>query len=215
MLLTLNEKDYYIPQKWTEVSLGSYQKIMQTMDAEGDEATQTINMISALTNAPFELLEKCKKNDIDAISECISKLLEVKINTTLNTQITIDDVDYGFHPNLKDMTMAEFVDLDNYLQDVWKNIHRVMAILYRPITKSKGKKYAIEDYDSSKCLERAEMFKNTLSIATVNGASGFFLTIAKEYQSVLLSSLSRKQKTRLKTLKTQSSSLEKNGVGTA
>ena len=29
MLLTLNNKEYYIPQKWTEVSLSCYQKFMQ------------------------------------------------------------------------------------------------------------------------------------------------------------------------------------------
>tara|TARA_R100000655_G_scaffold26970_1_gene55290 strand:+ start:461 stop:1108 length:648 start_codon:yes stop_codon:yes gene_type:complete len=213
MLLTLDNNNYFIPEKWTEVSLGSYQKLMKASESETDEHTKTLNMISALTGAPFELLEKCKKQDIDKVVECISKLLDVKVNATLNTQINIDDVDYGFHPNLKDMTMAEFVDLDNNLQDVWKNLHKTMAILYRPITKSKGKKYAIEEYDSTKCMKNAEIFKDRLSIATVNGASGFFLTIATEYLNILRLSLNQKQKKMMKDIEIQNSNLEKSGVG--
>ena len=214
MLLTLNDKDYYIPQKWSEVSLGSYQKLMEVFSEETDEATQTLNTISSLTGAPFELLEKCKKKDIDAVSECVSGLLNIKVNTALNTVLTIGGVEYGFHPKLKDLTMGEFVDLDNNLSDVWKNMHRTMAILYRPITRRRGKKYAIEEYDSTKCMENAELFKDALSIATVNGASGFFLTIAKEYLSVMRLSFNKKQKQMKKTLEIQSSSLERNGVGT-
>ena len=63
-------------------------------------------------------------------------------------------------------------------------------------------------------MENAELFKDALRIATVNGASGFFLTIAKEYLVVLQSSLSKKQKKMLKTTKIPNSNLTTNGGGT-
>jgi len=214
MLLTLDDKDYYIPQKWSEVSLGSYQRFMELANDETDEHTQSLNTISTLTGAPQGLLEKCKKSDIDKVLECVGGLLNHKVNTTLNMRITIDGVDYGFHPNLKDLTMAEFVDLDNNLKEPWENMHKIMAILYRPIIKINKKKYEIEDYDSTKCMQNAEKLKEALSIATVNGASGFFLTIAKEYQAALQLYSSSQQKQTSKNTRGQKSSLTKSGVGT-
>ena len=134
MLLTLNEKEYYIPQKWTEVSLECYQKLMSYVDDKLDDYTKTITTIHSLTGAPIDMLEKCKKSDIEAVLQAVTKLLNVKVNTTLNMIITIVNVEYGFHPNLEEITFAEFVDLDNYLSDAWVNMHKIMAILYRPIT---------------------------------------------------------------------------------
>ena len=95
MLLTLNDKDYYIPQKWTEVSIASYQRFMELASDETDEHTQALNTISALTGAPQELLEKCKKEDVDNVLKCVAQLLSRKVNTTLNTNITVDGVEYG------------------------------------------------------------------------------------------------------------------------
>tara|TARA_R100001443_G_scaffold2640_5_gene8661 strand:+ start:4171 stop:4845 length:675 start_codon:yes stop_codon:yes gene_type:complete len=213
MLLTLNDKEYLVPQKWTQVSLESYQKLMQYVGDEGDEHTKSLTTIHSLTGAPIDVLEKCKKSDIQKLLKAVSNLLEVKVNTTLNMVIEVEGVEYGFHPNLREITFAEFVDLDNYLSEPWENMHRIMSVLYRPITTQNKKKYKIEEYDSTKCMQTAEVFKKALSVATVNGASNFFLTIAGEYLSVLQSSLSKKQKKMLKDTEIQNKSLVKNGVG--
>ena len=214
MLLTLNEKDYIIPEKWTQVSLGNYQNLMLSIDDKSDEQTKILTTINALTNAPIQLLEKCKKKDILKVFQELSKLINIKLNTTLNMIIEIDNVEYGFNPNLSDMTFAEFVDLDNYLSEPWKNMHKIMAILYRPIISQNKKKYKIEEYDSTKCLLNAKKFKTSLSVATVNGASNFFLTIAGEYLNVLQLSLNKKQKKMLKDIEIQNKNLTTNGVGT-
>ena len=194
MLLTLNEKDYYIPQKWTEVSLGSYQKFTEATTDETDEHTANLNALCALIGVPMEVLEKCKKNDIDQVIEVLGKLTEVVPNTTLNLIVEIDGKRYGFHPNLKDITFGEFVDLDNYLENPLKNLHKVMGVLYREITFEKKGKYTIEEYDSLKALKNAELFKDKLSIGTVNGAAAFFLNIGKEYQAIMLSSFKANSK---------------------
>ena len=200
MLLTLNDKDYLIPQKWTEVSLGSYQKFTEATTDETDEHTANLNALCALIGVPMEVLEKCKKNDIDQVIEVLGKLTEVVPNTTLNLIVEIDGKRYGFHPNLKDITFGEFVDLDNYLENPLKNLHKVMGVLYREITFEKKGKYTIEEYDSLKALKNAELFKDKLSIGTVNGAAAFFLNIGKEYQAIMLSSFkanSKKMKSKL------------------
>ena len=211
MLLTLNDKDYLIPQKWTEVSLGSYQKFTEATTDETDEHTANLNAISALIGVPMGVLEKCKKNDIDQVIEVLGKLTEVVPNTTLNLIVEIDGKRYGFHPNLKDITFGEFVDLDNYLENPLKNLHKVMGVLYREITFEKKGKYTIEEYDSLKALKNAELFKDNLSIGTVNGAAAFFLNIGKEYQAIMLSSFKANSKKMLS--KQQNKRSVESGVG--
>ena len=213
MLLTLNNKEYTIPNKWSQVTISSYQKFMLNYDDKQDDYTKTLNTISAFIGVPFTELEKCKKSDIDKVDEVLAKLLQDKTNEELNLVFIINDKEYGFHPNLQELTFAEFVDLDNYLKEPIKNLHLVMSVLYREIVKKKNNKYTIVDYDSTRCIKNAELFKENLSVATTQGASSFFLIIGKELQKSLLLSSNKQQKKMKKTYKQKKSNLATNGVG--
>ena len=174
MDLVINNKSYFIPNKWGQVSLGAYMDFMQRIDGVDDEHEKTITTISSFTKAPIKLLEGCKKSDIDNVMVQLTKLLENEANTELNIIITIDNKDYGFHPNLHELKLKEFVDLDNKLANGWQSMASVMSILYRPIIEQKDEKYKIEDYDYKTAKTRAELFKDNLSVDTVNGACSFF-----------------------------------------
>ena len=213
MLLTLNNKEYTIPSKWSQVTISSYQKFMLNYNDKQDDYTKTLNTISAFIGVPFAELEKCKKSDIDKVDEVLAKLLQDKTNEELNLVFIINDKEYGFHPNLQELTFAEFVDLDNYLKEPIKNLHLVMSVLYREIVKKKNNKYTIVDYDSTRCIKNAELFKENLSVATTQGASSFFLIIGKELQKSLLLSSNKQQKKMKKTYKQKKSNLATNGVG--
>ena len=147
MDLVINNKSYFIPNKWGQVSLGTYMNFMQQIDGIDDEHEKTLITISSFTKAPIKLLEGCKKTDIDNVMAQLTKLLENKANEQLNIIITIDNIDYGFHPNLHELKLKEFVDLDNKLANGWQSMASVMSILYRPIIEQKGEKYKIEDYN--------------------------------------------------------------------
>jgi len=213
MILEVQDKEYQIPERWTQVKLGDYQNYMEQSKDVTDAVTLNLLTISCFTGIPYEKVEKIRKSDVDAVLVEFQKLLKKKMNTTLNMIIEIDGIEYGFNPYLKDMSLGEFVDLDNYLEDAWANMHIIMAILYRPITSKKKKKYSIQEYDGVD-MKRADMFKDKLSIATVNGASSFFLHIGNEYHMSLLSSLSKEQKEMMRSdWQTQTISVQ-NGVGT-
>lgn len=59
-----------------------------------------------------------------------------------------DGIEYGFIPKLDDITVGEFIDLDEYIKE-GKQLHKIAAILYRPITKQNGKLYEIEKYEGT------------------------------------------------------------------
>ena len=53
--------------------------------------------------------------------------------------------EYGFVPNLEEMSFGEYIDLDSYLSDM-QQLHKTVGVLYRPIVKEKGDLYEIEPY---------------------------------------------------------------------
>jgi hypothetical protein len=114
-------------------------------------------------------------------------------------------VKFGFIPKLDDITLGEFVDLDNYIGD-WQQIHKAMAVLYRPITFQKGDLYLIEEYEGS------DKYSEIMEDAPVNVALGavvFFYRLGSVLSDYLIRSLAQQVKED-KEVKTH---LERNGVG--
>lgn len=181
MEIVINDKGYYIPNEWSQVPLGSYMQFMSTYDDKDSEADKQVKLLSAFTGVPIVILGKAKKNIIDKASERLTTLIEQKPTEDLVLQLEIDGVDYGLHPNLSELKLKEFVDLDNKLGNGWQDMHSVMSILYRPITDTKNKKYNIEEYEFVSANKRAAIFKDKMSMNVVAGAASFFLTIAVDY----------------------------------
>lgn len=67
-------------------------------------------------------------------------------------RFTHKGIEYGFIPNLEGISTGEYIDLDNYSKSK-DTYHKMLSILYRPIVKSSGKLYRIEEYDGTKYEE--------------------------------------------------------------
>jgi hypothetical protein len=71
-----------------------------------------------------------------------------KTEQPLQQIIKIDGVEYGFEPNLSNMSYGSYIDITKYneltINDKWAEI---MSILYRPVTTKTGKLYDIKQYD--------------------------------------------------------------------
>jgi hypothetical protein len=106
-------------------------------------------------------------------------------------------VKYGFIPNLNEITTAEWVDLESY-QNTSENIHRVMAILYRPITKKKGDFYSIEKYSGTEKLSQIFM---DLPVSYWKGAMFFFYNLSKELLKGINISIKNQKETLMKQMK--------------
>ncbi len=111
----------------------------------------TIQHLSSLLNSKPELVKTFKMTGTDGVT-----------------------VEFGLIPNFDKMSYGEFVDLESYLF-VEKDLHRAMAVMYRPVKlKSKGS-YLIHDYKGTEYL--AEVMKSTpLDVAL--GARVFFYRLA-------------------------------------
>ena len=214
MHLVINENKYYIPANWNELPIGRYMDFMNTIKEDVSETEQEVQLLSTLTGAPKGILAEASKKTLNKSIDRLKELILKEPGEDLVLRFDIDGIEYGFHPNLADMKLKEFVDLDNKLEDLWLNIDMIMAILYRPITKSRKDKYKIEDYDYVTAKGRAKLFKKELSVNLVNAAASFFLTIAVDYMKITqaYSKLNRKQ--RRQATRQMKKSLTKNMAGT-
>jgi hypothetical protein len=86
---------------------------------------------------------RLKFNDSELIVSTLTEMFEQKPN--LVTNFKLNNINYGFHPQLDDLTLGEYIDLDTFIGD-WENIEKAMAVLYRPVVNKIKDKYTIEEY---------------------------------------------------------------------
>tara|TARA_B100001094_G_scaffold254605_1_gene253372 strand:+ start:431 stop:1033 length:603 start_codon:yes stop_codon:yes gene_type:complete len=177
------DKTYSLPTVWNNVKLDSYMKVCAILEnKDDDEYRQTFKLLRALMGLKTKTIEKMPLSVIRQIYKDIAVLIQQPIDDNLRHKIKINKTVYGFHPQLSNLTLGEFVDIEAYIKDgIHKNMHNILSVLYRPITKEKGHQYNIEPYEPSD--DRAELFKENLTIGDVNGASVFFYSLGKELLS--------------------------------
>jgi hypothetical protein len=134
--------------EWKDITLKKYLDMMHDIDAyKEDEQAVTALMLHHLAGIPYESVNKISKESYDELANKLSHFLKPE-EMPLQKFITIDDIEYGFEPNLSKMTYGAYADISQYdTLSVDKNWSKIMAILYRPIVeKYKGGQYSIESY---------------------------------------------------------------------
>ena len=183
-------KRYELPTSWDEVSVGQYTSLMIAVDKEDStEIELMIKSLEALADIPGGLLTKAPIKMLREAYKQLGELTSINPNNELSRVVEIDGIEYGFIPDFDDFTLAEFVDLDNYLQDGFNNLDKVFAVLYRPVLERDGIKYTIEDYDLKDIIKRRKLFRERMSIDTVYAALVFFCNIGKKHTESMLSYL--------------------------
>ena len=133
-----------VPKNLAGIPISKYKKfIAMATEENGDE--QALYHFCGLTPDQQERMRVADKNRLRLM---LSKALDEK--PALVQTFEFEGVKYGFHPKLEDISMGEYVDLDQLLKDPYKNAEKVLGILYRPITSKKFGKYLIENYDPDK-----------------------------------------------------------------
>ena len=101
-----------------------------------------IDVLSALTDSNISDFEEL---DIDELSELTSQIKWVQSEPSKRYKNKLDN--YVLKPFSK-LTLGEFIDLENYISD-WQNMHKAMAVLFRPIYHEKKEFYDINEYEGS------------------------------------------------------------------
>jgi hypothetical protein len=181
--------EFKLPTSWDEVSVSQYSKLMLAIEKEGTtEIELMIKSLEALVGIDGGILSRVPIKMLREAYKQLGELTSSMPSNELSRVVEIDGIEYGIIPDFNELTLGEFVDLDNYLQDNYNNLNKIFAVLYRPVIERDGNNYNIEPYSLKNISDRRELFNNRLSIDTVYGALVFFCSIgSKHIESTLYS----------------------------
>tara|TARA_R110000744_G_scaffold79139_1_gene155625 strand:- start:65 stop:706 length:642 start_codon:yes stop_codon:yes gene_type:complete len=203
------KKSYNLINSWSDVTL---EKWIELIDAQtGSKAKEAQETIAAMSDIPKALVDEMSLRDVAIIMSKLGELQAEK-NTELKKIIEIEGQQYAFHPNLDDLTLGEYADIETMIKNgLEKNMPEIMAILFRPITEKEKDVYAIEAYDG-KIAIRAEKMKQ-MSAEQVQSALVFFWAFVINLSQTMPSFLVERTQEIAKDLEMKTS--QKNGVGLA
>ena len=178
---TIDNKQYKLPDS---ISIDKYVKIYKAKELFTDEyfAAKIINIVC---DTPLDDLLDSDYQEVNYLAAQILEMIPID-KPKFKDRFEIDGVHYGFFPTWKELSFAEFVDMDTIStkkpDELLGMLHILAAIMYRPIIEEKSHHdFQIEKYDVDKMKVRSEIFKNKLDISYVLGAQFFFINYAKKY----------------------------------
>jgi hypothetical protein len=175
-----------IPTDWSSVTLKKYLTLQKDMkNYVDDEEAQTALMLSHLCGLDAEYINSLSIEDYNQVRTA----LEGFINNTeypLQKIIKIDGKEYGFEPNLSQMSYGAYVDVSKFGQlTIDDNWPKIMSILYRPIVDKKGDMYTIETYKGN----IDEKLFLSVNMDVQFGALFFFVNLLMDLLNATLKSL--------------------------
>jgi hypothetical protein len=205
-----------VPSNIEDIRLEQYQKwlnISKDLDKENDESNEfmQIKLIEIFCDASYDQIRRLPAAVYEFAVEQILKVLNESTPLVKNFSMVGSDeveIEFGMIPNLDAMTSGEYIDLDTLITD-WGNMHKAMAVLYRPVLKKKKELYDIEEYSTY------EKYEEVMKHAPLNVALGallFFYRLGIKLSRHILNS-SVEELTQEERMQVEKNLLAKSGVG--
>jgi len=196
-----------VPESLNEITLEQYQRFDKINTDENQDSNFLLHKtVEIFCGLELKDIASIRVTSIKEILGDIDKIFAEK--TDLVPTFTLGGIEYGFIPKLDDMTIGEFIDLDENLTE-WETIHKAMAVLYRPINYKKDGKYLIEEYTG---LDNAEVFKK-MPVGIAMGAMVFFYRLNNELLEIILNYLKQEAPNQMNTEALVA--LERSGAGSS
>jgi hypothetical protein len=175
-------KQYVLPEV---ISIGHYANIYKIKDLFIDDYFYA-KILNVVTDAPINDLLEGGFEEISFLAASVLDIMPTTNTVKFEDRFELNGVEYGFFPNWRDLTFAEYIDMDTIStkkpQDLLDHLHILAAIMYRPIVSEVSRhNYQIEPYDMDDMIKRAELFKKELDVRYVLAAQTFFTTYAKMF----------------------------------
>lgn len=196
-----------VPTTMNDITLGQYQKYIKVAD-ENEGADEFVNkkLIEIFCNITLRDVEQIPMVEAEKVISILGKSFEEK--PELIRHFKLLDVEMGFIPKLDDISLGEYIDLENTISD-WQNIHKAMAVLFRPVNFKSKDKYTIAPYSPN---EDIQSLMKEMPLDVVMGAMVFFYDLGRELSIATLNYMEQEMKKRPQTSQLKEA-LAQSGVG--
>ncbi len=187
-----------VPTDYSAINLKKYLRIQKDLDDyKDDEQAQDAFLLFNLCGITPEVARALDNDTVTSIKKDLYKLFN-KQDYELQKLITIDGVEYGFEPNLSEMSYGAYLDLSkNESVSIDKDWGKSLSILYRKVVRKQGALYEIEPYNAKHILEPSKWLDVNMDFHF--GCFFFFTRIYKDLLNDILKS-SREQALKEETL---------------
>jgi hypothetical protein len=179
--------DIIVPEGLHEITLEQYQKFL-ALKSE-DDIFLTQKCVEIFCNVPLLIVDRMPYNKVNSLAKRVFNYFGGK--PSLKKQTTLRKRLFGFIPNLEQISLGEYVDLDNNITD-WQNMHRAIAVLYRPIVSEARELYEIEEYDGT---DKYADYMKEVTMDVVLGALVFFYHLGTDLATAMMDYLEEESKT--------------------
>ena len=165
-----------IPENISDITLSQFQRYEALVKTENVNDVDFSNkFLNIFTGLPLDVCGNVVRKDYQEVLNAVVKALDVKCEFTQTFDLF--GKPFGMIPNFDNITSNEYTDLIKYQGDT-DNLHRLMAILFRPIKNiDKLDNYSIVDYNGTS--QYCELMRK-LPMNIVNGCLGFFLSLSND-----------------------------------
>jgi len=172
-----------VPSKLSDLTLEQYQVFMRLVDKEDSDEFIAQKMISIFCKIKLSSVVYFNAKSVNETVAGLSAMLDGE--KKFIHRFEMGGKEFGFIPSLEDMTFGEYIDLETNIGD-WQTMHKAMAVMFRPIVKTKGDKYEIEPYEGTATYSEVMLFA---PLDVVMGAMVFFYRLSNELLKATLVSL--------------------------
>jgi hypothetical protein len=175
-----------IPTEWKDITLKKWLELQKDLeDYKDDEEAQNQLLLWHLCGLDIDVVKRLPQNEYNSLLSKLNGFGNPE-DLQLQTHITIEGKEYGFEPNLSNMSYGAYADVTQYESvGIDKNWTKVMDILYRPIIDKKGSNYSIEPYTGK--IDDKKWLDVTMDVHF--GAMFFFLHTSMDLYNATLKSL--------------------------
>ena len=184
--------DLELPRDINSIKLSEWQKFSKLVDDNKDSTNDflEIKMLEIFAGLKYKDIHTLPVGTFDEAIEYLNLLFQSKTPLVRRFSMTGTDdatVEFGFIPNLDKITMGEYIDLNNYLDDP-ATLHKAMAVLFRPIHPSYNKKesYRISSYEGSDFF--SDLMRD-MPLGIALGAKVFFYRLGIKLSKAILNSI--------------------------
>jgi len=178
---------------WGDITVGQYQEI--NLIQSELQITRFIEMMSIALDCDSQTIRDLSPKEYDKFRKKLEFLLTEPDTSDIQKTFEIDGRRYGLVNDFNLVKAGEFIDAEQFKSDPMFNLHYTLALIYRPIIQEDEYGYEIQKHKSEGFEQRAELFRDRLSITVVLGAVVFFSLLAIELSINLLDFLETKLKT--------------------
>jgi len=172
-----------IPTELSDITLEQVQKVLLIDEnPEIDLFPKVVHSVAIMTGRTPHEIGQVIYADLEQIYTKIFSMINGQSTAPLHQKVKYLGREYGFIPDVRDMETGAFVDIDEMAKPnkYAENLHKLMAVLYRPIEAEFGNYYRLKSYVNEHPKEREErqaIFLKHMTLDVVRGATGFFLLV--------------------------------------